>query len=281
MKVLVNGASSMIGHFLLPRLVQSGCEVIATSRQNRDAVDGVRWMKADLLIENSLLSLDKVDVWIHLGPIALLSDAIAMHGVRLGVQRVISFSSTSRFTKEKSKGRHDRDVARSLVEGEEKLEEICRKHSISWTVFRPTLIYCLGRDKNLTLIRNFISKFSFFPLPAGGKGLRQPVHAEDLAHACVQVLSNEASLNKAYVLSGGEVLSYRDMVTGVFLNMGKKPCFLGVPLSFLRTGIYVARILPKYRYLTADMADRMAMDMIFSHDEAAKDFGYTPRSFQP
>jgi len=281
MKVLVSGASSMIGHFLLPMLVQSGCEVIATSRQNQAAITGVRWIKADLLIENSLLSLDKVDVWIHLGPITLLSNAIAMHGMRLGIQRVVAFSSTSQFTKATSKNEHDRDVARSLVEGELQLNEICHKHSIAWTVFRPTLIYCLGRDKNLTLIRSFIAKFSFFPLPAGGKGLRQPVHAEDLAHACVQVLSNEASLNKAYVLSGREILSYRDMVTGVFLSMGKTSRFLHVPLFLLRTAIYVARILPKYRYLTTDMADRIAMDMVFSHDEATKDFGYTPRSFQP
>ncbi|MDQ6990718.1 MAG: hypothetical protein Q9M11_03200 [Mariprofundaceae bacterium] len=281
MKVLVSGASSMIGHFLLPMLVRSGCDVIAMSRQNQDAVDGVRWIKADLLIENSLLNLDKVDIWIHLGRITLLSSAISMHAVRLGIQRVVAFSSTSQFTKATSKNLHDRGIADWLVEGELQLERVCQQHSIAWIVFRPTLIYCLGCDKNLTLIRSFISKFSFFPLPAGGKGLRQPVHAEDLAHACVQVLSNQASLNKAYTLSGGEILSYRNMVTGVFLSMEKKPRFLHVPLFLLRTVIYVARILPKYRYLTADMADRIAMDMVFSHDEATKDFGYTPRLFQP
>jgi len=60
------------------------------------------------------------------------------------------------------------------------------------------------------------------------------------------------------------------------------PRFLPIPLILMRIGIYLAKLAPRFRYLTPDMADRMSQDMVFSHEHAAsQDFSYSPRSFQP
>jgi len=280
MRVLVTGATSMIGDFLLPMLAELNYEIIAISRQTQATVPGVRWIQADLNMADALSDIPGADVWIHLGPIALLPGAIAVHGARLGIRRVMTFSSTSRFTKADAANGYDQMVVDSLVQGEARVEQACMECAIGWTIFRPTLIYCFGRDKNLTLIRDFIARFSFFPLIGAGKGMRQPVHAADLAQACIQAIKSDCSLNHAYDLSGGEIIAYRDMVARIFHLLGKQPRFMPVPLSLMRAAILVMRLLPRFHYLTPDMANRTGQDMVFSHANAHEDFGYAPGKFQ-
>lgn len=48
MTVLVSGATSQIGRFLLPRLVQVHGRVQAVSRRPQPAQDGVQWLCGDL-----------------------------------------------------------------------------------------------------------------------------------------------------------------------------------------------------------------------------------------
>ncbi|RME60121.1 NAD-dependent epimerase/dehydratase family protein, partial [Candidatus Parcubacteria bacterium] len=281
MRVLVTGATSMIGDFLLPMLVDAGHEVVATSRRERETQQGVDWHCLDLVRENWFHSLGRVDAWINLTAISLLDDNVERALAHLRPQRLIVFSSTSRFTKRYAHGEQDRGFAEQLMRGEERVERICRTQGASWHIIRPTMIYCLGRDKNLTLILRFIRRFRVFPLVGSGGALRQPVHAEDLAWACRALLDRKDCADKAYVLSGGEVLTYREMVSRLFAKLGLRPRFVRVPVMLLRMLIGILHIFPHYRYLTMDMADRMDMDMVFSHDEAARDFGYAPRPFRP
>lgn len=48
MTVLVSGATSQIGRFLLPHLVQVHEPVLAVSRRPQPAQDGVQWLCGDL-----------------------------------------------------------------------------------------------------------------------------------------------------------------------------------------------------------------------------------------
>ena len=64
---------------------------------------------------------------------------------------------------------------------------------------------------------------ALFPLDGQADGLRQPVHAEDVATACVSALTMPAEANRTYNLSDGETLSYREMVCRVFATVGKLP----------------------------------------------------------
>lgn len=280
-RVLVTGATSMIGDFLLPMLVQAGYEVIATSRKPHPAQSGVNWIVADLNTDTWLDDLGKIDLWVNFASLKYLPDLFSSAVQRLGVKRLVAFSSTSRFTKVDALGEHDRNLALSLVENEAIVQRLCEDNGVSWTILRPTLIYCLGRDRNITLIDQKIRQFSFFPLIGSCQGMRQPVHAEDLAKACIQLLDSGKGLDKAYNLSGDEILSYRAMVERLFEKQGKKPRFVRIPLWMLRSVISLIRAFPRYRYLTPDMADRMQRDMLFSHENASRDFGFSPRKFEP
>ena len=54
------------------------------------------------------------------------------------------------------------------------------------------------------------------PLVGGGPGLRQPVHAEDLAIGAISAAGNSAAINKFYSLPGGETLAYSEMISRIF-----------------------------------------------------------------
>ncbi len=273
---IVTGASSQIGCFLLPRLVAAGYTVRALSRVRRTDVDGVHWCFGDLG--------DRVDwpvdtggsVLFHLAHISLLPeqiDTLACSDVR----RIVAFSSTGRFTKAHSGSSGERASAVSLACAEEAVIAKCDAAGIPWTLFRPTMIYGKGTDRNVSFIARVVKRCRFFPLAGKGTGLRQPVHAEDLASACLAVLDNPVTFAKSYVLSGGEILSYREMVERVFQGLDLEPRILTVPIPLLRCVINVMRILPGFREFTPEMASRMNTDLCFDHAEATNDFQFAPR----
>jgi nucleoside-diphosphate-sugar epimerase len=118
--------------------------------------------------------------------------------------RLVAFSSTSRFTKQTSDVPEERAVAASLAEAEAEVERFCAEQGVAWTILRPTLIYDEGRDGNVSRLAGLIRRFGVLPLSGGGEGLRQPVHAEDLAVGALRAAGSPAAENKAYDLVGGE-----------------------------------------------------------------------------
>lgn len=279
--VLVTGASSQIGVFLLPRLAERGLTVHALSRRPKHfpAPQGsITWHKVDITAAE--LPDLAVDCLVHLAPLTLLPPLLPKL-LRGNMSRVIAFGSTSRFSKQTSSDPEERAFALGLQQAEEALPRYCESLGVAWTVFRPTLIYGCGMDKNITIIANFIRRFGFFPLIGGAGGLRQPVHADDLAAACLTVLDNPRTYNRAYDLSGGETLSYRSMVERIFEAEGKKPRFLRISLPLFRSAMELASFWPPYRHLSGEMAKRMIEDLCFDHGDAKHDFGYAPRRFAP
>jgi nucleoside-diphosphate-sugar epimerase len=82
-----------------------------------------------------------------------------------------------------------------------------------------------------------------------------------------------------YNISGGETLTYREMVARVFAALGRRPLLLTVPLWAFRLAVSALRCLPRYRQWSAAMAERMNRDLVFDHTEAGRDIGFKPRPF--
>jgi nucleoside-diphosphate-sugar epimerase len=194
---------------------------------------------------------------------------------------VVVLSSTSRFTKDDSSDPEEQAMARRLTEAEALVQAWAENRGVEWVILRPTLIYGLGRDKNITEIARFIQRFGFFPLFGKAQGLRQPLHAQDVASACLAALQAPGTVNHAYSLSGGETLTYRDMVTRIFGALGRRPRLFIVPLWVFSLMVAVFRLLPRYRHWSTAMVERMNRDLVFDHDAAAQEFAFKPRGFAP
>lgn len=274
--ILVTGATSLVGRFVVPRLQDSGFEVRALSREPKPDGPALTWVRGDL--SDAGLRLPAAQAALSLSPIWLLPPALPAMA-KAGVRRLIAFSSTSRVTKAASSVAEERATAARLAEGEDRTAEFCAAEGIAWTLFRPTLIYAEGQDRNVSRLAGLIERFGVLPLAGAGAGRRQPVHAADLAEACLQALDREQSFGRTYDLPGGETLSYRAMVEQVFQALGRRPRVLSVPPMLWRLGLRLAT--PLLPGATSAMGDRMAEDLVFDGAAAARDFDWEPRPFRP
>jgi nucleoside-diphosphate-sugar epimerase len=276
---IVTGATGLVGHFLVPRLVEGGWQIDALSR--RPVPPGlppdVRWHVHDIAAVPSL-PVERADVLFHAAPLWLAPPLVPALAAR-GLRRVVAFGSTSRFTKQDAASDASRAVARALADAEDRLAEPCAAHGVAWTVFRPTLVHGAGLDRNLSSMARTIRRFGLFPLAGHARGLRQPVHADDLARACLQAVDEPRTFGRAYDLPGGTTLTYRAMVEQLFVALGRRPRILTLPAPLLHAVLAAASSLPRLRHLSPDMADRMGSDQSFDGSEAARDFGYAPRPF--
>ena len=277
-RIGVLGATSMVGGCLLPELTATGTRVMAFSRRPpRSGEQGVDWHQLGTNGATNTPS-QMIHHWISLAPIWALPECFALleaHGAR----RIVVLSSTSLFTKQGSNDPQEQAVAQKLARAEAQIAEWAHSCGVEWVILRPTLIYGLGLDKNITEIAGFIRRFGFFPVFGKAAGLRQPIHTVDVASACVYALNAPVAMNRAYNISGFETLTYRDMVGRVFSALGRPLRLLPVPLWAFHLAVSALRRLPKYRQWSSAMAERMGQDLVFSHSEAQRDFGFNPRPF--
>ncbi|MDM8569938.1 NAD-dependent epimerase/dehydratase family protein [Thiotrichales bacterium HSG1] len=271
--IIVAGATNQIGHFLLSKLPK----LIAISRQARPNTGNITWLKIDLA--TGILPIKTPSKLFYSAPLSLLPPLLARLPQITLLNQVVVFSSTSCFTKENSTDLKEQTIANQLAQAEKALIKECQRRNITWTILRPTLVYGCGLDKNVTFIASFIKKFGFFPIVGQGIGLRQPVHADDLATACIQAASSPKTANKTYNLTGGQTLCYRDMVITIFKFLGKKPHIISVPLPLFTTMLRCITWLPKYSHLSTAMVNRINQDLCFDSTAAQHDFGYQPRKF--
>ena len=279
MPVGVLGASSLVGQRLLARLAAAGRPVTAFSRQPQPPQAGVTWGRLGAPGGAPADGIREIALWICVAPIWVLPEHFELLQ-RCGARRIVALSSTSRYTKHASTDPQEQATAQRLARAEEQLAQWAGAQGVTWTVLRPTLIYGEARDKNIAEMARFIRRFGFFPVFGPAQGLRQPIHADDVAAACVAALSCAAAANRAYNLCGGETLSYREMASRVFVALGRPVRLLSVPMWMFRLALRILRLLPRFRHWTPAMAERMNRDLAFDSTEARRDLAWAPRPFQ-
>jgi nucleoside-diphosphate-sugar epimerase len=270
MTVLVFGGSSQIGHFLLPMLRARGEPVVALSRRPRTGQAGLDWVEGQL--PEAGPDVRDVSAVVSLGPLQPLAQWLAKAALPLA-PRVIATSSMSAETKRDSAVPAERAISRQLRDGEAALAAACARHGCAWTVLRPTLIYGAGLDKSLTPIARRALRTRVFPLPAG-RGLRQPVHAQDIAHAVLAALDTPAAAGRILPLGGGERLSAAEMFARVRRSLPAPTVPLPLPAWLLRG---VRHALPRL----AGPLGRLESDLVADNAELTRLLGVAPRSFHP
>ena len=276
-RALVFGGSGQIGERVLAGLLAAGWQVCAVSRKPRAAQPGLQWRQGDLSVQ-----------WNQEGPFdAVFSCGPLDHFARwyaasaITAPRVVAFGSTSVEVKQDSSEAAERDVARRLREAEATLFASAGERGVAATVLRPTLVYGAGRDATLSRIAALASRSGFFVLPADARGLRQPVHVQDLADAALQVVPQLQTAGKAYALGGGEVLDYTAMVRRVLAALQPRPRLLRVPSPLFRAALAVAHAGGRLRGMNGAALARMREPLVFDLEPAQRDFGYAPRPFNP
>jgi uncharacterized protein YbjT (DUF2867 family) len=233
--VAVLGATGQLGACLLESLTQSQQKIVAFSRRaHKQTNEHVEWYQPG--VDASTKTIGPVSNWICAAPIWVLPDYFAQLEV-FGVKRLVAVSSTSRFTKLDPIDPAEQTVARRLADNELRVQKWAETQGVEWVIFRSTMIYGLGADKNVAEVTRFIGRWGFFPVLGQAAGLRQPIHVEDLAKVCVIAMDSPTGKNRAYDVSGAEELPYREMIKRIFLALGKKPRIVVFPRGCFRCAL--------------------------------------------
>lgn len=274
---LVFGASGQIGTPLLDRLHDTGWNIVAVSRAERGNAPALAWKQGDFAHLPPLPR--RVEALFCCGPLDLFSRWYA--DAQVDAARVVAFGSTSVQVKRESPDPGERDVALRLREGEQRLLDAAGARGARATVLRPTLVYGHGRDATLSRIAALARRHGRFPLPRGANGLRQPVHADDLADAAFAAAHADSLSAQAYDLPGGETLPYREMVRRVLACLQPPARLLELPSPLFGLLLAAARMRGSAGGLGEAALARMREDLVFDAGPAQRDFGYAPRAFMP
>lgn len=277
-RVAILGASSQIGRVLIPRLESHGYLVFPISRAHEKSINESGKFLYDEINFCVIPKIENADVVINLAPLPLINRAIDIAKI-LKAKRIIAFGSTGRFTKIDSTSDIERDFVFQQKKAEDFFSKNCKNLSIGWTLFRPTMIYGNDMDKNISFIRSLIRKFGVFFIPFGANGLRQPVHVNDLANACILAIESDLTINKSYNLGGLDVIPLRDLVIRIFQSENKKAILIQIPKLFFIILISILSKYKKYNFLRKEMVDRMYQNLTVDNSAAMRDFSYNPQFF--
>jgi len=276
--IFLAGASGQVGLAILRRLLAANKKV--TALYHSTAINfshpNLTWKQGDLFQDTIDMENVETDTLVYTPALWLLPPLLDDF-YKAGVRRLICFSSTSIVAKANSGNSFEKSLVAKFVWGEQEVAKRCNELGIKWTILRPTLIYGIGFDHNVCSVRRFIKSFGFFPVASPSTGLRQPVHADDLAIAVMSMLHNPGSYSKSFNLCGGEQLEYREMVGRIFDALGKKRLIL--PIRLLPFFVDMYSIIRNRPDINGEIARRMNHNLIFDDSEARDCFNYQPRAF--
>ena len=213
-----------------------------------------------------------VDTVLHIASISL-TKYIVDAAVKCHVRRLICVHTTGIYSKYKEAGEEYRRI-------DAYAEQQCRGNGIGLTILRPTMIYGNISDNNVVQFIKMVDRLPLMPVVNGGRYDLQPVHYMDLSEAYYRVLMNENTANHNYILSGGEPISLRDMLSERGNCLGKKVRFVSYPFFVAYAGAWILYCVTLKKKDYREKVQRLCEPRVYPHDEATRDFGYAPRSFR-
>lgn len=229
---LVFGLTGMVGEALCAQLGPGDPPVLGVSRRPPADDDRVAWLAGAL---PGLGPVPAVPAIASLGPL----DAFAawFEGASVAPARVVALGSTSVHGKAGSPDPAERALVRTLEAAERRLAAACAARGTVLTLLRPTLVWGRGRDRNLARWVALARRLRWLPLPRTARGLRQPIHADDVAGAVLAALRAPVPVAGVFDLPGGETLAYDEMVARCLQAGAPGARLLRLPAPLFRLGL--------------------------------------------
>jgi len=167
---------------------------------------------------------------------------LAKQAVAAGVKRFVyissikvngeSTTSMAAFTETDSAKPED-PYGVSKHEAEEGLRLLAQETGLEVVIIRPPLVYGPGVKANfLSLIKLSATKL---PLPFGAvNNHRSMVYVGNLVDLIVRCINHPAAANQTFLVSDGEDVSLRNLVTYIRLCFGRSPRLLPVPVGLFK-----------------------------------------------
>ncbi len=281
--ILLTGATGTLGSALLRRLTAGAtpvrCLVRDPKRLGAERVR-VQIVLGDLADSASFRNaLRGVDTVVHLaasmrdqprGSIEELNGMATLRLVRAaeraGARRFVFFSALGASLQSPTRFFRSKALARVAVE----------KAGLDTTVFSPSIVYTPG-DPWLTLLER-LSLLPAVPMSGSGRGLYQPIWAEDVADCVVAALNLSPDGRRSFDLAGPQTLSYDELVRTALRPLGRRRPLLHVPLPVVRASFRgLERLVGPAAFATWEEAELMEEPMTTPRGTAdAESLGVIP-----
>ena len=170
------------------------------------------------------LTFERVD---YGGTVALLDAA-----KNAGVSRFIYISGAAA----------DENSSQSGFRAKGRAERAIRESGLSYTIFRPSLVYGAG-DRVMNMLVNALSISPVMPVPGTGQQKVQPVLVDDVA-ACVALALGGRGRNGAFDVGGPTLMTFDDLIRLVMEITGRHRLIIHVPEAIMRLAGAAAEMLP-------------------------------------
>jgi len=260
-RILLVGGTGFLGSAVAARLADRA--PIALVRPTSDLAvlpDGMERRVGDLAEPLPLQGIDTLVYCASMG-FGHVPVLVRQLEAQSGARRAVFVSTTAIFTRLPAASRAVRLEAEQAVQAS----------TLTWTILRPTMIYGTGRDRNISRLLRFLTRWPIFPLC--GNALWQPIHIDDLADAVVAALDTPATYRTAYNLAGAEPLRFADLVRTAGRAVGRRVVLVRVPVQVAVLAAKLSGVV------TPEQIRRLAEDKAFAIADAARDFNFAPRSF--
>lgn len=284
-KVFVTGVTGKSGYFFLKQCLSSKLEgykftfLVRNREKIQDLLSQIESAKVicgsieDKELINNELRSGEYDTILHIAGIQRSLDLVEA-AINTNVKWFVLVHTTGIYSKYKAAGEGYREI-------EKKIKNIIEGKNIALTILRPTMIYGNLQDRNVSVFMKMVYKMRLFPVVNNATFELQPVWCGDLGKAYFQVIMNpEKTKNKEYNLSGGAPIMLIDMLKYMANRLNVKNKFINVPFGFAYLGSWVIYILTLGKIDYREKVQRLVEPRVYSHDEATKDFGYNPVTFE-
>lgn len=199
---------------------------------------------------------------------------LATQAVAAGVKRFIFISSigvhglnSSRpFKEADSEAPHDA-YAISKYEAEQGLRKLATETGLQVVIIRPPLVYGGAAPGNFKSLINLASKS--VPLPFGSvNNKRSMVYVGNLVDLIVRCILHPSAANETFLVSDGEDVSLRSLLTMMRSAMGRSACLVPVPVELFK----LAGALTGKR----GVVDRLVGDLQVDSSKARSLLGWVP-----
>ncbi|AFY81392.1 NAD-dependent epimerase/dehydratase family protein [Oscillatoria acuminata] len=280
MKLVITGGCGLTGSIFLEKISKllKDIEIIAIVRSTtqRKSIENLNLNltyqigdSSDSRTWTSLLENHCPDVVVHIASINHLSILLDSFKDKNYCPHLIVIGSTGVYSKYRQASTLKQEMENRLM-----------NYEGTWCLLRPTLIYGSERDKNLHKLIKFCDRYGFFPVFGSGSSLIQPVYAEDLAKAILTALQRP-HIQGSYDLSGGTVVTFRELLTLVGKLLGKPVRQISLPMNIgVWSATIIENLLRERSPVRREQILRLQEDKDFSHLAAQKDLDFQPRSLE-
>ncbi|MCZ2126251.1 MAG: NAD(P)H-binding protein [Anaerolineales bacterium] len=276
MKIFVTGATGFTGSRVVPLLLKERHQVRCLCRPSSDRSSlpqpEIEWVLGDVSDSQSLTAaMQGTEALVNIASLGFgHADSIIASAKAAGVSRAIFVSTTAIFTQLDAQSKSVRLAA----------ERAIQTSGLNYTILRPTMIYGSPRDRNMIRLLRLLNVTPVLPIFGDGESLQQPIFVDDVAQALLLALQNDATVGKSYNIAGKSALTYNQVIDAAASALGKRVWKLHLPHKpFVRLLQFSERMnlrLP----IKSEQILRLNENKNFSYEEAQRDFGFSPRSFE-